>query len=277
MVNKEVSIGIVAFMRPNKMKLSIIAAKNAGFDDITIAYNGPDELFDVHKSITNELNVKMIRCPFNSKLTYCRNRLIENIKTKYFMFISDDEEIDIHTPKAIDFLEKYDDVVVVGFPSWYSNKEDNPVWKASKIIRDGRVIKCTKITNPPTYTIDNDFAFSWGYDYIPITPTIFKSFVFDDVKFDENVGLKGEHEDFYFSLRQKHPEWKLAISHNIFAYHNQGGEYNDYMKYRYSQNSRNLDKQYMRRKWNYRKFIDLWIKLDVDKIYCPHINYKKMI
>ena len=261
-----ITVCLVTYSRLEHTKNTIKYLLEAGFTKIIIAYNGPEELYESHKNLADKYSLPLCKYKYNIGLPYCRNRLLDKVDTKYTLLISDDEYIYKDTAKLLPILEKHNELVSIGIPSCNEIME-NYRWKAFNFELIGKTLNGIKPENITIDTVDG-YRVAWGFDYVPINPTIFKSYVFDDVRFDEKIRLKGEHTDFYLTMKKLHPEYRNGISLDIHAYHKK-------YKNQYYHNDKQVGNRYLFIKWGVGKLNFMHNKdFTIDHIYIPYMEDK---
>jgi len=160
--------------------------------------------------------------PYDTGLAECRNFLIEKCRRPYVLLIDDDfiftENTDIS--KFIQVLEHNEDIGVVGgllFDGQNEMHYEHKWWRRGKRLyhkSDGN--KWIKVDKGLKYKLTEcilNFA-------------LFRREVFNDIQFDNQFKISGEHTDFY--LRFKELDWKIAYTRDVNAIHKSTGD----VKYR---------------------------------------------
>lgn len=222
MVYSEITAIIKAFMRPYCLQYSIRSAVNAGINRIIIGYDGPDDMLDDHKLViekakeyNSEIDIELKTFPFNYGLSAVRNRLVEEVNTKYLFLLDDDNYIPSNSLEIINFLEKHKDYGAVGI-GWVTPSGFLKIDAYDFKIENDYFIRYINFENKHYETIGT-ISYIHPFDFIP-NCAIYRTEVFNDIKWDENYIINREHEDFMLTLKNLN-KWKLAIAQNLFAIH----------------------------------------------------------
>ena len=208
---------IKAFMKPKQMENCIISAHNAGINKFIVGYDGPDNLLDKHtdiiESFEDEIDIGFYKYEYDHGLSAVRNRIYEKVKTPYLFQLDDDNYIPSKALDIVNFLEKHDNCGAVALGWIIANGNTNIDAYEIKIdnnycVRYNNTNKNSEIIGENTYV--------YPFTFIP-NCAMYKTKVFNDIKFDEKFKIGREHEDFM--LRAKDTKWKFAVCHNIFAIH----------------------------------------------------------
>lgn len=171
-----------------------------------------------------ELNVKVVKMPFDSGLSAGRNKMVELCDTEYFLLLDDDfiftEETNIE--KFFNIIESDKKIGVVGGCCIENNK-------------DVHYEHLIEIKNGILYQLfDGD---NWeDIKGIKAKQTgcvlnfgLFRTKMFKDILWDENLKL-AEHTDFY--IRMLDTKWKTYYTPEVKIIHTRYRQDNNYKQYR---------------------------------------------
>jgi len=250
---KNVTCIMKAFKRPAKCEKAIKYVLRAGIDNILLGFDGDQRQLRIHRKMIRQFGdkVKLFVYPYNTGLSAVRNRLLAHVGTKYFLMLDDDNYVPKEIKYAVDYLESFDDVMVVGFSIMHNNTTIKS-WTFNMEVRDEYVeLQKINLENNIDYTILCD-----KYHFISHVDTvencaIFRTKAAKEIKWDEKFIIGGEHEDFYLRRKYDHPHWKVALAVNIFAIHEPGDDnvFVDYKATRYGK-ERNVSREHFKKKWN---------------------------
>jgi len=243
---------IKAFMRPNKLRNCIVSASRAGIERILVGYDGPEELWEEHKKICEELGAEIFKYEFNIGLSYVRNRLTEEVKTKYLFLLDDDVYIPSNSLEMIYFLEKHLDIAGVGM-GWIRKFEFKKNMMLGPQVTAHDYIFKDNMVNPyfnfkyKNQEVLGTLLFMWPFDYIP-NCAIYRKEVFDEEAWDERFIIDGEHFDYMNRLKEN-GKWKLAICPSLYAIHDEGGS-EVFKKFRSGKMTERTGQELLFEKWN---------------------------
>jgi len=246
----DITGNIKAFMRPECVDKCISSAYNSGIRKINVGYDGPKHLEDEHKQIIEkwrdigDLEINFYTFEFNYGLSAVRNKLQEVTDTKYFFQLDDDNYIPKNALVIKKFLEKYNNygAVSIGWITPYLMLEIDAY---DLKIENDYLVRWYKSSNKFLEMIDG-IVFMAPFDFIP-NCAMWRTSVFDEIKWDEKFKINREHEDFMLRLKLE-TKWKLATALNLFAIHDQKRS-KSMTKYRVGKEYRK-SVRYFLKKWN---------------------------
>jgi len=119
---------------------------------------------------------------------------------------------------AIEFLDQNPEYLCVGFPEHDLRAKKYSSWTFT--IRNNKHAICGSKVPLNGFTIINDIKFLHSVDIVE-NCAMFRTRMFKDNKlgWDERMIIEKEHLDFYLTLKEKHPELKVAMCVNVFYKH----------------------------------------------------------
>jgi len=253
-MDKDITAVIKTFMRPEKFKVCLDATIKTGINKIVVGYDGPDELLNIHKKIVEKqfkhANIKFCVYPFNIGISVVRNSLLQFVDTKYLLQLDDDVAIPRNVLDVIPFLEEHDEIGAVGIGQLPLVKRCLPLIEAFDIEIVNKYLFRT-FDDGKYYEINNDLLFMGYFDFIP-NNAVFKRELFNNVKWDNNFVIWGDHVDFFLQAKYN-TKWKFAVCMSLYSIHDAGGDTN-FKVYRYGIESIKA-KHYLYKKWNIKGMI----------------------
>ena len=250
---KRVAI-IKAFMRPESFKEAIMGLIRADTEEILIAYDGPDELWEVHKRIAFQANqladVEIFRFPYDYGLAACRNRLVDFVTEKHFLMIDDDIIVPGNIWDARDIMNTpY--LAAATFP-WLERDFVYQVDAFDIVFEDNYIMKKT-VHWPKRLISINGFIFAFPFDFVPNQGFWSREF-FNDFRWDEHYVIEAEHEDL--ALQVKPSRWQFAVCINVFLFHIHNRKDANYIAHRFSPEKFKRSWLYFFHKWNIKEYRD---------------------
>lgn len=142
-------------------------------------------------------------------LSKARNFLVENTPGEYKLLLDDDFVFtkDTNITKFAEVLENNDDIGVVGG----SLRASGNIQHYEGFLEvDGRVLRYLPLKDAQTLNYC-DIVFNFA---------MFRKSLFDDVQWDNNIKIQGEHTDFFLRLKQL-GKWKVAYLPEVVVDHEQ--------------------------------------------------------
>lgn len=169
------------------------------------------------------LNLRVLKLPFDSGLSFGRNKMVEHSNTKYIFLLDDDfiftEKTDLS--KFYKILESNENIGVVGGVCLDGNGETH--YESILKLDDG-VLK--HLSDGDNYQLIEGIKTKQTGCILNFA--LFRKDVFNDVKWDDDLKL-AEHLDFYFRLGQT--KWQIYYTPEVKIIHARVRD-KDYMKYR---------------------------------------------
>lgn len=256
---------IKAFMRPYKLERCLRAVIDAGVCKVIIGYDGPDNLWAEHKEVCNYYtdvvdDIQLKRFSFNYGLSNVRNKMIDMTNTEYILMLDDDQYVPSNTLEAVPFLGNHVDIGIVGMGYIeYGNYGRIRIEAMDFEIINGYLNQMVK--QPKKMEQSGSLAFLYPFEYAP-NCALFKREVFDDVRWDNNYVIGGEHMDFYIHLKSM-TNWKVALCLSLFAFHDMTKDNKDFLKYR-AGIEKTKSEAYFLKKWGLEGVISSWKGMYLD-------------
>lgn len=180
-------------------------------------------------SAFDDLGIDVERLPYDSGVCKTRNHIVSKVKTKYFLLADDDFVFgdDTNFDGALAIMEANNEVGIVGgrlFDLWDSDTPNkkaerhwerlmfrNPWRRSLSFILQERTIPRQRFAGPYRF-FETDIVLNWA---------LMRTSIFHDlgVQWDPQFKIVGEHEDFYLSLHQDHPDVGVVYFPDMIAYH----------------------------------------------------------
>ena len=262
---KDVTAIIKTFMRPYKLERCLRAVIDAGVSKVIIGYDGPDslwaehkEIFDYYTTIVDDIQLK--RFSFNYGLSNVRNKMIDMTNTDYILMLDDDQYVPSNTLEIIPFLGNHADIGIIGIGYIeYGNYGRMRIEAMDFEIINGYLNQMVK--QPKKMEQSGSLAFLYPFEYAP-NCALFKHEVFDDVRWDNNYVIGGEHMDFYMHLKSM-TNWKVALCLSLFAFHDMARDNKDFLKYRVGI-EKVKSEAYFLKKWGLEGVVSSWKGMYLD-------------
>lgn len=248
---KDISVGIKTFYRTEKLQLTLSALLGKNFAEVIVADDGKisKEKDDLYNDYSKLLPLKVIKLPFDTGLSYGRNRIVECCNTPYLLMLDDDQVIPENIHLLKDVLESNEEL---GGVSCFSYEYERFVCRAYNLfLLDGYVIKDigdnvkAKQIEKSTYYI---------CDFIP-NSTLFRINCFDEIQWDENIKIGKEHIDFYLN-HKLNSNWKFAVTPDVVIRHYPSTGTGHYESYRHKKTRIEDSQKYLLNKWGIKKVLN---------------------
>ena len=277
-----ITAGIKAFARPYKLEKCVDALINAGITNIRIGFDGPSNLREIHKEVLadKDADITIKEFPFNTGISRVRNYLVNDLETEYFLLLDDDQYVPNNILDAMDILDVINSISGVGFPWRITGKLNDYYKDISSILGKSYSLETgnfkefpeTKIINTHTSNIPitknviyvlntienikiatlNNHDYAIHFDYIP-NSAIFRSSLFNVMRWDNNFVIGGEHHDFFY--RASKLGIRFGVSLDIFITHDIGKDEVkfDYDKYRHGMHEEASNRYFLQKHdvWHY--------------------------
>jgi len=281
---KQLTVVFVTIDR-NKSAMRFVSSVRQYFPKISILVadqNGPtDEMVDFYRENT----IRMLWLPNDCGLSFARNRALEQVETPYVVLADDDFIFTDWTN-----LEKAFDVMVenpkIGFlggriidiraDEHGNEKRFLRRWEKFMIVcqKTGTLLT-VPIDYMPVQTMDVsgckvylcDMTLNWG---------VLRTSVFNEkIRWDEQIKINGEHEDFFLNLKQN-SSWQVAYYPGLQCDHFQTSA-PEYQKLRQRQAGRKT----LAQKWKLTHHLEIgvglrdyndYLSFRETPIYCAELN-----
>ncbi len=244
-MNSELTFVITSMGRTNCLK-RVLESLRREFRDVGIIVGIQDDRLksDMAK-ILEPYNAGYILTGFDSGLSFTRNRLFEKSNTD-FVFLLDDDfvfESSNGVESSLNMIKSDGEIGIIGGRLFDRDskgvRERNYEYKISLDLKKKSLYLKT-IRNKSKS--DVDIVLNFG---------IFRRslFVDNDIKWDENIKINGEHEDFYLNYKKKSNK-RIIYNAELVAFHEREIS-EEYSKFRY----RTDGYDYFRTKWDVKNII----------------------
>lgn len=193
---------IKTFRRPECI-IQLLTSINHYYPDakVIVADDGGStkEFYEQFNDLQIDITVRFL--PFDTGLSAGRNIMVEETERPYKLILDDDFVFTQHTDlsKMVKEIEKKDVGVVCG-SLWQDGRVIN---YECELVKKGRLMVLK-----PTDKKDIDIGLNF---------CLIRSEVFDEVKWDDQFKIGGEHMDFF--LRLKETKWKVRYLPEVRANH----------------------------------------------------------
>ena len=278
-----ITAGIKAFARPYKLEKCVDALIDAGITNIRIGYDGPPSLKKKHMELleNKDANIDIKEFSFNSGLARVRNYLVDDLETEYFLLLDDDQYVPENILESLDILDVMNSIEGIGFPWILKGRLSDLYAKVKKMLNAPCSLETgnfyhfprTKVINLENTNIPvtkdevfilnaienikiatvNNHKYALPFEYIP-NSAIFRSSLFDKIRWDCNFIIGGEHQDFFY--RASRLGLKFGVSLDMFIIHDLGRDNKirfNYEDYRYGRMEKESNK-YLLQKHNLWRF-----------------------
>ncbi|MCE7738385.1 MAG: glycosyltransferase family 2 protein [Candidatus Heimdallarchaeota archaeon] len=223
-IAEQVVANIKTFIRPKKFRTCLECVVNAGVKYIIVGYDGFDSLYEEHLQICHEFDdnaqITFKRYPFNFGLANVRNAMYNEANKPFILQVDDDNYIPSNTLEVVPFLEKHPEIGGVGL-GWIYTQDEKPTITMDAVdleIVGNCLLKTMK--NPKNAERMGSLYFVYPFEYIP-NIAIFRRGMFEEIQWDNNYIIGGEHVDFYLNLKNR-TKWQMAICLSTYAIHDFG-------------------------------------------------------
>jgi glycosyltransferase involved in cell wall biosynthesis len=240
-------VGIKTFYRTEKLKKTLDALLNKGFYEVIVADDSKIEsekeaFYNTYKDL---LPLNVLKLPFDTGLSYGRNRIVETCKTEYLLMLDDDQVIPENIHLLLFALQGNEKL---GGISCYWWEDEKFVCKATNIfktknyiIKDIGEIPVLKSTKSIDYYL---------CDFIP-NSTLYRMDCFQSILWEEKIKIGSEHIDFYLN-HKLNSDWQFAVTPDVIIKHypNRASSTKGvYLKFRHQQDRLIQSKKILFDKW----------------------------
>jgi len=243
----DVTVGIKTFFRTDCLEKCLNALVDLPFKEIIVTDDGiiNKEKREIYRKMREKLNIRLIECPFNIGIGWCRKKVFEETTTPYLLILDDD----VIAPKNVFLLKKIlDHDPKLGAVSGILFENGEFVSRAHNLYLKGRTLfrdisgefKANTLRNIKYYLFD--FVDNSG---------IFRMRCLEDYCWDKNYVIGSEHLDFFLG-HKKLGIWKFAVTPNVVFQHLKGGS-KKYYSFRSNKRVLNQSLKYFKNKWKIKK------------------------
>ena len=248
----DVTVGIKTFYRTEKLAKTLASIVNLDVKKVIVADDGEidEEKERLYEKMSEMLPLEVLRLPYDSGLSYGRNRIVEKTKTKYLLIIDDDMEINEGIILLKTILENDDSLGGVS-----AILSEYGVIKAGtqNLMKEGEYLIIYVPNSVKVYYTSFGIPYMI-FDFIP-NATLFRRDALRDYSWDEHYKIGFEHLDFFWGHKRL-GKWKFAVTPSVIFKHYPGGSYK-YLSYRNSKKRLLESRQYFLKKWKFKKIITL--------------------
>lgn len=267
----DVTACIKAFARPIKFEKTIQSVIDAGIRNIEVAYDGPKDTIKQHRDIIGrfDANINFQQFPFNSGISVCRNSMVRNVNTKLVLLLDDDQYVSREICKSLSIFDALPNIGIVSFP-WRLIGNNIPSYyqRIKKLLNTNISLEVANLkleNNVLDFMISrvlhlflgDTCIFVYHFDYVP-NSAFFRKEIFNDVLWDEQFIIGGEHQDFFLRLKEI-GTMQNAICLNLFIDHDLGSDKNSSFPFdcfRHGKIEQKSNNELLTRKWNIKTRIE---------------------
>jgi GT2 family glycosyltransferase len=204
-----ITVGIKTFIRVTELERAMESLVGRGFAQVLVADDShmDETRLALYRRFENRLPLRVLELPFRSGISYGRNRMVEACTTPYFLLLDGDTYLDSDISTMLEVLESCPQLGAVTAlektaGKFYSSA-GNLYKFGSFIVLDVGFGPHRKARRSPagtpyhTYEMVGNFA-------------LFRTEVFEDVKWDEAIVAFREHMDFYLAHKAL-GKWQFAL------------------------------------------------------------------
>ncbi len=218
-IAKFVTVGIKTFHRPKCLSYCIDSIRSVHNDIIILVADDSDQEMKATNRKITELysNVTLLDLPFNSGLSYGRNRLVDETMTPYFLNLDDDNYISNETNivNSASFLQSNDSYgLIAGICPNRGILYNEMSISYSKCFENIQTIGSKKyiVTKPNSEKIVSAYLKNTYKTNLTLNLFLARSSLLRQFPWNEKRKL-GEHEEFFVTLFNN--TINCAISHDI--------------------------------------------------------------
>lgn len=213
------TVGIKTFHRPKCLAHCIASVRQRHSDiPIIVADDSDSEMKEINKAVASKIdNIRFLELPFNSGLSYGRNRLTELTQTPYFLNLDDDNHLvnNSRILNMISFLEERQDYDLIAGICPNRATLYNPMsisysmcFDKIQSVGSKKFIK----TKPNSEVVKNNFLKETYKTNLTLNLFVARTLLLKSFPWNEQKPL-GEHEEFFVSLYQNNIN--CAISYEV--------------------------------------------------------------
>ncbi|MCP5368314.1 MAG: glycosyltransferase [Hyphomicrobiales bacterium] len=250
---KDVTVGIKAFIRTAELDAALASLAGKGFAQVVVADDS--HMDDARRALyarhADRLPLRVLELPFDSGLSYGRNRLVEACATPYFLLMDDDMELTGDLGLLRRVLDS--DPALGGAAGMWADHVGGPAYSNTGnlfvfdrcVVQDiGFARRAGRVERPgvPPYHVTDMIT----------NLALFDMRVFDDALWDPAYKITREHEDFYLTHKAR-GRWKFATVPDFVCVHrppSASAQASGYRAYRTRDETRARADAHFRAKWN---------------------------
>ncbi|MCT4552197.1 MAG: glycosyltransferase [Alphaproteobacteria bacterium] len=233
-VLQDLSIIVKTFLRPDMLDSFLKSVSdyqkkhNIKFPEVLVGDDSPEEIIEENKKVVAkypDVNINFQAFEFNIGLAEGRNRLVDIVKTKYFLLCDDDVLLDIDSnfEDVIKVLEKKNLDIYGG---WWKNQYN---MSTGEYEERGFVAKFIEYDNNLILNVDEFCIPEFAYTHCMMNYFIAKTDIVKKYPWDNEMKTQ-EHYIFFYEAWKNNV--KMAVGKELFAKHRMRTENPTYNLYR---------------------------------------------
>ena len=245
---RDVTVGIKTFIRVLELESALASLVGKDFFQVIVADDSKmdarrEQIYDRFSKV---LPLVVLELPFDSGISVGRNQIVSKCQTDYFLLMDDDlicpDDIQV-LRLLLDSDERCGGVscIVSEFGQLVCAACD--LFEFSDCIVKDRGFKKRKATYGTASFYEYDFMSNFA---------LFKTNIFEDIKWDENYKIMREHVDFFLSHKTL-DKWKFFITEDLSVRHVHGLDQANnpvYEEYRRGPERQAKSIEYFNKKWD---------------------------
>lgn len=211
----DITILVTTFERPEILFRCLESIRHFYADiKITIVDNGKDRGFVV-REVRNKYKCQYMKLPYDSGVSLCRNKGLDEIDTDYVVLVDDDfiftKNTKIERFKTI--LDTDSELVLIGGMPITSGGKIGTVGSNIIINKERGYFWRKPIKNPEWQNADGI-----KYYYAEYTRQFFMMRNVAELRWDTDMKIGGEHIDFFIQLK-KNTDWNVGYTPSVTVIH----------------------------------------------------------
>lgn len=207
---QNVSVGIKTFIRRAEPERALESLVGRGFAEVIVADDSrmDDARRAMYAKFKDRLPLKVLELPFNTGVSYGRNRMVEACRSPYFLLMDDDQYVQGDLSPMLEILESNDQLGAVSALADTAGKFHS---SAVNLYKFGPFMVLDIGHGPHRDAQYSPAGNSFScYDMIA-NFALFRTATFEDVLWDETLVTNREHEDFFLSHKAL-GKWQFAVT-----------------------------------------------------------------
>ncbi len=249
---EDVSVGVTAFLRPEKLGrcLSRISGSKHDFEEIVVAGNGPEDC--ANREVAERHGAEFLDLQFDCGVPKARNRIVEQVDTEYLLLLDDD----VGLPKRVNRLKAVldQDKEVAGV-SGQIQENGETYCHAQELEIQGRTLarKTGRLEQRRVTSLAQGSIEYYLFDFVPL-PGLYRTKVLEENGWDESYRIGLDHVDFF--LQHKDCGHRFAVVPNVVFDHWPGGN-SEFISHRESDAKEQQSWQHFTEKWGVLRISEL--------------------
>lgn len=250
---EDISVGVTAFLRPEKLDDSLRSVRNCrtDFTEVVVAGNGPGNIGN--QEVAEKHDARFLDLDFDCGVSKARNRIVQETDSEYVLLLDDDVEVPRDVSKLVEVLDLDSDLAGVSG----SIREDGEVFCGGRDlkIRGSTCIRSASRSSKASKWVHGGKISYYKYDFVP-TPGVYRVEALREIGWDQRFRIGKEHLDFFLSYLDS--DWSFAVRPEVEFSHNPGGN----AEFQVFRNDRETEENAWRllsEKWGVRRVADVSI------------------